>query len=323
VEATGLGMNVHIDGGNTGQVGVLGVPFALGGWFPELREAIVDMTHTPQKLRARGFVGALGARNVGTVLDLGDVALDPTYCLDGTAGATNRTLTAQHLPVVRRRVRDSVRRLGPAARLVVLGGECTLHPAVLAGLRDAANRRPLALIWFDAHGDFHTATTTQTGSIWGFPLALACGRGDPLLVEASGGGSVPEAACAHLGGQAMDEGEARLLAASEVAHFGSGMLSTGAGLAAFSAWLDAVVRDVHGVYVAFDMDVLDESAGSAVALPEPNGMPLATAREVLEVAAARSTLVGIGLTTLTLAQGDPALATAAAVDLTATALGVS
>jgi hypothetical protein len=41
------------------------------------------------------------------------------------------------------------------------------------------------------------------------------------------------------------------------------------------------------------------------------------------VAAARSTLVGIGLTTLTLAQGDPALATAAAVDLAATALGVT
>jgi arginase len=306
---------------SAGPVGVLGVPFALGGWVPDMVDAIIDMTRTPQTLRARGFVEDLAACTQGVVRDLGDVPLDPAYCVDGTDGATNWRLTAQYLPDVRRQVSTSMTELGSDARLVVLGGECTIHPAVLAGLRDAADQRPLGLVWFDAHGDFHTPQTTQTGSIWGFPLALACGRGDPRLVEASGGGAVPEAACAHLGGQAMDEAEGRLLASSEVAQFGTGMLGTEAGLAALCAWLDVIARDVQGVYIAFDMDVLDASGGLSVALPESDGMPLIIARRAVAAVAERTTLVGIGLTTLSLAHGDPQLATSAALDLVQAALG--
>jgi len=306
--------------GTAHRIGVLGVPFALGGWIPEMSDAIVDMTRTPETLRARGLVDSIGARTGADVVDLGDVELEPTYCLDGTTGATNRDLTAHHLPVVRSRVLESARALGPGALLVVLGGECTIHPAVLAGVCDSVERRPVGLVWFDAHGDFNTPETSQSGSIWGFPLALACGRGDPLLVEASGGGSAAEGVCALLGGQAMDEAEGRLLASSEVAHFGTGMLGTDAGMAAFSAWLDVVAREVCGVYVAFDMDVLDESGGSSVALPEPHGMPLETACRALAATAQRTAVLGIGITTLTLARGDAALATASVIDLVVSAL---
>ena len=63
---------------------------------------------------------------------------------------------------------DPVR--GAAGPLALLG-ECTLAPAVAAGLR---RRHPdLALVWVDAHGDLNTPETTPSGFLGGMPFAIA------------------------------------------------------------------------------------------------------------------------------------------------------
>ena len=65
---------------------------------------------------------------------------------------------------------DTVR--GAADPLALLG-ECTLAPAVTAGLR---RRHPdLALVWVDAHGDLNTPETTPSGFLGGMPFAILLG----------------------------------------------------------------------------------------------------------------------------------------------------
>ena len=49
-------------------------------------------------------------------------------------------------------------------------GECTLAPAVIAGLRRA--QPDLALVWLDAPGDLNTPETTPSGFLGGMPLAI-------------------------------------------------------------------------------------------------------------------------------------------------------
>ena len=61
---------------------------------------------------------------------------------------------------------------------------------------------------------------------------------------------------------------------------------------------------VDGVYIAFDMDCLDASGGWAVTMPEPDGLSLETALEVVRVLAAAMPVVGFGATGITLANGD-------------------
>ena len=279
-----------------------------------MRSSIIDMTRTPEALRSRDFVGELARRLECVVVDAGDVEIDPQYCLDGSAGATNRALTLTYLPLIRDAVRGVADDVAAATRVVVIGGECTIHPAVVAGLRRDPDV-PIGLIYFDAHGDFHTTQTTSSGNLWGMPLALACGRGDEDLIDSFGGPAVPEWACAHLGGQALDESEARALASSQVAHFGTGMLSTPAGLAAFSAWVAATAPRVCGFYVAFDVDVLDGSGGLSVALPEEHGMTAATAAAVLDELAGQTQIMGMGITTLALSHGNAEVAVRKIEDL--------
>jgi arginase len=184
----------------------------------------------------------------------------------------------------------------PDARLLVLGGDCTSNAGAMAGLRRARPGLRLGLAWFDAHGDFNTPDTTPSGNVWGMPFAMACGRGDADLVGAVDGPSVAEADAALLGGQVLDEVESRMLAASSVAHFGAGMLATDAGQAALSAWASIVSARIDAWYIAFDLDALDASGGYSLAMPEPDGLALATATAAVRAIAASGEVLGFGAT---------------------------
>jgi arginase len=178
----------------------------------------------------------------------------------------------------------------------MVGGDCTSHAGAMAGLKRRFPDSRLGIAWFDAHGDFNIPTTTPSGNVWGMPFAMLCGRGDPLLVAAVSGPTVKEEDAALLGAQVLDEQEARMLAASPIALFGSGMLGGPAGLAALETWARVVGDRTDGMYIAFDLDALDQSEGVSVAMPEPKGLSLFTATVALRLLAATNRIVGFGPT---------------------------
>ncbi len=174
----------------------------------------------------------------------------------------------------------------------------------MAGLKAARPSARLAIAWFDAHGDFNTPDTTPSGNVFGMPFAMLCGRGDPDLVAAVDGPTVMEQDAALFGGHVLDETEWRMLAASRIAHFGTGMLATDAGQAAVAGWAAAVATRVDGLYIAFDMDCLDAAAGWALTMPEPDGLALETALAVVGILASAIPVVGFGATAVNLDNGD-------------------
>jgi arginase family enzyme len=125
---------------------------------------------------------------------------------------------------------------------------------------------------------------------------MLCGRGDPGLVAAVAGPTVREEDAALVGGQVLDEQESRMLAASPVAHFGAGMLAGPAGLAALETWARVVGSRTDGMYVAFDLDVIDASEGLSVAMPETGGLSVWTSVVALRLLAATNRIVGFGPT---------------------------
>lgn len=112
-----------------------------------------------------------------------------------------------------------------------------------------------------------------------------------------------------------------MLTSSGVAHFGSGMLATSAGMAAFLAWSSVVRERVDGFYVAFDVDALDASSNIAVTLPEPGGLSLETATAAVRALAGIGPVLGIGFTTISLGNGDSDRTTDAVASLAIAALG--
>lgn len=280
-------------------IAMIGVPTALGGNLPDGRHH--GMAAAPADLRRLGLVARLQAAGLD-VRDHGDLAIDPPFRADPDRSAQNRSLIAEFLPREAAMVAAAV---AGGDRLMILGGDCCAHAGAMAGLRRARPEQRLAIAWFDAHGDFNTPESTPSGHVWGMPFALLCGRGPADLVEACDGPTVDERHAALIGGQVLDEAESRSLAASRAAVFGAGMLGTPAGMAALEGWALSVAREVDGLYIAIDHDVLDaDEATWAVTMPESAGLSIATAVSVVRTLAGAIPVVGYGATTLNFTRGD-------------------
>lgn len=134
------------------EIRLLVVPYELGG----LRHGV---GRGPERLLERGAEEALagsGADVRTEVLELEeefDNEIDASFALI-------RMLSAE--------VRESVR---DGAFPVVLSGSCFASVGIVAGLDEPSP----GVVWFDAHGDFNTPETTESGYFDGMGLAVLTG----------------------------------------------------------------------------------------------------------------------------------------------------
>ena len=175
--------------------------------------------------------------------------------------------------------------LGAHALPVVVGGECTLVAGTITGA--LAVERDLALVYFDAHGDFNTLATTPSHYVGGMCLAHVCGRHvAPLLWP--GVRTISDDNVALVGARQLDSGEARNLDGSRVRRIRFDAEHPDAqGLLAFARQ--------RQVWVHIDIDVVDPADMPAVASPVSGGPSLSALAELLRELAAVSDVRGIEL----------------------------
>ena len=220
---------------------------------------------------------------------------------------------------------------------LVLAGNCNVTLGVRAGLLaagidDDAARGRLATIWLDAHGDFNTPLTTETGYLDGMLLAMLTGRAFPETWVRLGGEPLHETLTLHAGGRDLDPAEAAALAASRITVV-SGAAVRGRGLGeALAPALDELAAragDVRRIaagrppaHLHVDIDVLDPDVAPAVCFPSPGGFTQAELLAAVEMTGARFDLRALSLTSFapesaaasgTMECGITVLATAAGV----------
>lgn len=241
----------------------------------------------PRGLREAGLLEGLGALDQGD-LDVrvhGEVR-DPATGLVGSADVLAMT------PVIRDAVREAVLR---HERPLLLGGCCALVPGALAGARDASGAR-VGVAYVDGHVDVYDGTTSPTGEAADMPLGVAFGRGPEAWVRASGGPSAAPETTVVLG--ARDPDEARdigpLLAGSLAALRVEGpdeLRASGLGASGMeAATLLGAVAD--SIWLALDVDVLDESVMPATDYLMPGGLDWDELTELLRPLGAAEKLVG-------------------------------
>jgi arginase len=157
------------------------------------------------------------------------------------------------------------------ARPIVLGGCCCAHVGAVEGL--AASHDRLGLAWFDGHGDLNTPESSPSGNLWGMPLRM--------LLDA---GTVAVGDTVIVGARSLDPPEEAYLSET--------------GLPTGPDGIERALAGVDAVYVAFDADVLDPSEGVPVWLPEPGGLSVAVAEQLLRRIAGLCPVAGLGFTGL-------------------------
>jgi arginase len=181
---------------------------------------------------------------------------------------------------------------------VALAAECAVGLTTLP--RVAAQRPDARVLWLDAHGDFNTPGTSESGYLSGMSLAGACGLWDTCF-----DGRIDPAAVVLVGVRELDRAERELLERSPVTVIG-------ASLETLVATQNALDR--QPVYVHVDLDVVDPDH-LPVEFPAPGGLAPDKLYDLLEAVADECEVVGLEVTAFSAADDPLEQASAASTAL--------
>lgn len=160
---------------------------------------------------------------------------------------------------------------------IFMGGDHSLSLGSIAGLAEHANElgRPLFILWLDAHSDFHTPATTDSGHLHGTPLAYIAGfEGFDDFPKFKY--PVPTSQIAAIGLRSVDKAEREALSKTDVAVTDMRAMDEFGIKAPLVEFLEKVKAANGLLHVSFDVDFLEPTIAPAVVTTVPGG---ATERE--------------------------------------------
>ncbi|MBA3853089.1 MAG: arginase [Gemmatimonas sp.] len=270
-------------------VRIIGVPMDLGASrrgvdmgpsavrYTDLRERLVKLGHDVDDignvhvpLREDAARGAQrGARYLGSI----------TEVCAAVAARTREALEAGRVPVV-------------------LGGDHALAAGSIAGaaahLRAKGQR--LGALWVDAHGDLNTPATSKSGNVHGMPLAALLGFGDAAMVGLAGNApALRTSDLALVGLRDLDAAERTHIKKWKLSAFTMRALDERGVRGVLEEAIAVATKDTAGLWVSFDMDVIDPEEAPGVGTAVPGGMTYREAHLAMEMLADTGKLVGLDM----------------------------
>jgi len=278
----------------------------------------VDMG--PSAIRYGGLADGLCEAGVATS-DAGDLLApraeerDPEY---RTPSAGKAKFLRETEGVCSRLADEVQAALADDYRPLVLGGD---HSVAIGSLGGSAADADIGAVWFDAHGDFNTPTTSPTGNVHGMPLSAALGVETWDGVDWANAHGLQEENVAIVGLRAVDDNERELLAESDVTTFTMSEIDQRGLAAVVDSALSVASEGVDGYHVSLDLDWLDPTIAPGVGTPVRGGVTYREAHHAMELVADQG-----GMRSMELVEVNPTLdeqneTAELAVELAASAFG--
>lgn len=273
----------------------------------------------PSAYRTAGLVEVL-AELGHEVSDLGNVTLPPTHVI------THPNPAVHHLPEIAswtQVLTEVAYRESGTGMPIFLGGDHALSAGTVAGMarRAAEQGRPLFLLWLDAHTDFHTLDTTNSGNLHGVPMAYLTGKPGfdgyfPALAH-----PVDPANVCMIGIRSVDPAERAALAGSPITVHDMRAIDEH-GIAAPLRHLIERVQAANGLlHVSLDVDFLEPDIAPAVGTTVPGGATFREAHLVMEMLHDSGVVSSLDLVELNPFLDDRGRTARLMVDLTASLMG--
>ena len=167
---------------------------------------------------------------------------------------------------------------------IFLGGDhaLSLGSVAAAAAHSAECGRPQFVLWLDAHSDFHTPHTTESGNLHGTPLAYITGREGfdnfPTLPS-----TVPETNVCIIGLRSVDGSERTALQTSKISRHDMREIDEQGISRPLCNFLERVAAVNGHLHVSLDVDFLDPSVAPAVGTTVPGGATVREAHLVMEL----------------------------------------
>ncbi|MEC3862591.1 arginase [Mesobacterium sp. TK19101] len=205
---------------------------------------------------------------------------------------------------------------------IFLGGDHSLSLGTVHGVAAHAAEigKPLFVLWLDAHSDFHTPRTTQSGNLHGTPMAYLTGRdgfdGFPPVPH-----PVPEANVCLLGLRSVDGPEQEMLSQTAIRRHDMREIDEYGIATPIRAFLADVAAAGGMLHVSLDVDFLDPAVAPAVGTTVPGGATVREAHLVMEMLHDSGLMCSMDLVELNPMLDERGRSAQVMVDLAASALG--
>jgi arginase len=299
----------------------MGIRASLIGAPTDIGAGMRGASMGPEALRVAGITRTLESQGIA-VHDRGDLS-----------GPANPQLPPQdgyrHLAQVRAwniAVHDAVQKDLTSGHLpILLGGDHCLSigsiSAVARHCRQA--RRPLRVLWLDAHADFNTSVLTPSGNIHGMPVACLCGLGPAELIDLSDQvPAIDPRSIRQIGIRSVDQGEKRLVHEVNIDVFDMRYIDEVGIRRTLEVALDGMDSSTH-LHVSFDVDFLDPDIAPGVGTTVPGGPSYREAQLCMEMIADTGRLASLDIMELNPALDMRNRTAEVAVDLVASLFGKS
>ncbi|MFN8510114.1 MAG: arginase [Deinococcaceae bacterium] len=252
-------------------ISILGIPMDLGAG-----RRGVDMGASA--LRNAQLAQAL--YNLGhNVEDLGDITVQIPETLD----ASEKPGLAMRDPIwdACQKAYDRLISLPEDRFPICIGGDHSISMGTAAG---CARGKRTGIIWVDAHTDFNTPQSTESGNFHGMPVAHLVGLGDTKLSGIGQGWHVLPRDIVMIGIRSVDRKERDLLIEHNIKIFTMKEVDS-KGIAYVAEEAVEYLSELSQIHVSFDADALDPSIAPGVGTPVPGGLSYREAHLLMEILA--------------------------------------
>ncbi|WOC14836.1 arginase [Pseudochrobactrum sp. MP213Fo] len=168
---------------------------------------------------------------------------------------------------------------------IFLGGDHALAAGTVCGLSRRAHERgrPLFVLWLDAHTDFHTLETTDSGNLHGTPVAYYTGQKgfEGYFPEVKV--PVDPANVCMIGIRSVDPAERAAIRQTAVTVNDMRTIDEHGVVALLSRFLKKVEEANGLLHVSLDVDFLDPNIAPAVGTTVPGGATFREAHLIMEM----------------------------------------
>src|ERR1035441_5425653 len=167
---------------------------------------------------------------------------------------------------------------------ILLSGNCDIAIGGICGCGAADT----SVAWFDAHGEANTPDTTTSGFLDGMGIAILTGQCWTTLARTIPCfDPVPGAHILLVGARDLEPDEVTLLDRTGVTRV--------SGTEHLGSLLASLTRQVDGVYLPLDLDVLDPTEAIANQWAPPSGLTIESIKEAVKTIQAHTRIKALGI----------------------------
>ncbi|NQV99155.1 MAG: arginase [Rhodospirillales bacterium] len=218
-----------------------------------------------------------------TVEDMGDFRAEPTSALTHANPAVHHL--ADYAALIRLLDNLCLQHLNDRCIPIFMGGDHTIAAGFLPALarRAAQSGREQFVLWLDAHTDFQTLASTDTGNLHGTPVAYVIGTpGFDEVLPAPCVPIRPENIC-MMGIRSVDPSERARIKQTRIEIHDMRAIDQYGVAPPLLAFLDRVHRAGGDLHVSLDVDFLDPEMAPAVGTAVPGGVNFREAHLIMEL----------------------------------------